>query len=140
MDRCADVFRQMCRQMNRCAKYKSLQMGSEFKVKAPGIRPIRSQWRLKDREKVVVLVVQMVRALAWSARGVDSIPTPVLPFSLVCFRLFVRKHIIYLTFENLVQLLSKDFCVFDKIVQSVRSCGSVLYSNDNRKCKKTLPL
>ena len=51
------------------------------------IRPISSQWRVKHKEELVVLVVQMVRVLAWTARGVGLSPTQHYTFPcVVCFQ------------------------------------------------------
>ena len=81
---------------NRCAdeasRHKSLQIALQ-KVMFPGIRPISSQLRVKNMEEQVVLVVQMVRELAQTARGVGSSLTQCYSFLCVCLLLKNKFHL-----------------------------------------------
>ena len=93
-----DAIKQMCRtdvqmsdgcveQISDVLKCKSLQVAVNSRSKSLVIRPISSQWRVEDKVKHVVLVVQMVRALAQTARGVGSSPTKC--YSFLCTLLWV---------------------------------------------------
>ena len=89
---------QMCRFLtdvwNRCTDLlnESLQMAVQIQGQGPWDLTNKLLVKSQDKKKPVVLVVQMVRALAWTARGVGTEPHPVLPSSLlwiVCEKILI---------------------------------------------------
>ena len=94
LDRCLD---KMC----RCAKSVTPDGSANSRSRSLVIRLIISfQWRVKGKGEHVVLVVQMVRVLAHTARGVGLSPTWCYFFPCIYFRLFTEEYLSYIFNKN----------------------------------------